>query len=523
MSLIREKTKVSGKTTAREGRMRTRLVLLALLCAVALPRPGLAQQDKLGKVTFPTSCDARVQTQFERGVAMLHSYWFTEARKAFDAIIQQDPTCAMAYWGLAVNYLGNSLAAPPAVKDSAAAGDVLEKARTVGAKTQRERDWIEAIGAYYRDHDKVPLPARLAAYTRAMEQMTQRYPDDFEAWAYYALTLQASAAKNDKTYSNQLRSAEILERLFKQNPQHPGVAHYLVHAYDYPPLADKGIKIAALYGRLAPAAPHARHMPSHIYSMVGMWEDSIASNRSALEIQTDYHHATDFVVYAHLQLAQDAKAKTLVDQIAALPKQDYPNIAVFTAVAVVPARYALERGDWAGAAKLPVVSTGRAQADSLVRFTRGLGMARSGDLAGAKGEIQAMQDLRTVLEKSNQSYWADRTEEQMVAVSAWIAYAEGMRDQALKLMRDAADNEDASVKHVAMENRLYPMRELLGELLLQMGQAAPALREFEASLRENPNRYRGLYGAARAAEVAGGWRRGAGVLGEVDGAAREAG
>ena len=492
--------------------MRTTLTSIALLVAlVVFAVPGLAQ-EKLGKLTFPTSCDTTVRAQFERGVAMLHSYWFTEARKVFDGVVQQDPKCAMGYWGLAVNYLGNSLAAPPPPKDAVAAAEALDKARAIGAKTQREKDWIEAIGAYFKDHDKAPLNARMAAYTKAMEQMAQRYPDDFEASVYYALTLQASAPKNDKTYANQLKSAEILERLFKQNPDHPGVAHYLVHAYDYPPLADKGIKIAALYGRLAPAAPHARHMPSHIYSMVGMWEDSIASNRSALEIQSDYHHATDFVVYAHLQLAQDAKAKTLVDQIAALPKQDYPNIAVFTAVAVVPARYALERGDWAGAAKLPVVSTGRAQADSLVRFTRGLGMARSGDLAGAKGEIKAMQDLRTALEKSNQSYWADRTEEQMLAVSAWIAYAEGTRDQALKLMRDAADNEDASVKHVAMENRLYPMRELLGELLLQMGQGAAAEREFEASLKENPNRYRGLYGAARAAEAAGDRQKAAGYF-----------
>ena len=433
--------------------MRTTLTSIALLVAlVVFAVPGLAQ-EKLGKLTFPTSCDTKVQTQFERGVAMLHSYWFTEARKVFDGVVQQDPKCAMGYWGLAVNYLGNSLAAPPPPKDAMAAAEALDKARAIGAKTQRERDWIEAIGAYFKDHDKAPLNARMAAYTNAMEQMAQRYPDDFEASVYYALTLQASAPKNDKTYANQLKSAEILERLFKQNPDHPGVAHYLVHAYDYPPLADKGIRIAGQY--------------------------------------------------AHLQLAQDAKAKVLVDQIAALSKQEYPNIAVFTAVAVVPARYALERGDWAGAAKLPVVSTGRAQADSLVRFTRGLGMARSGDLAGAKGEIQAMQDLRTALEKSNQSYWADRTEEQMLAVSAWIAYAEGTRDQALKLMRAAADNEDASVKHVAMENRLYPMRELLGELLLQMGQGAAAEREFEASLKENPNRYRGLYGAARAAEAAG--------------------
>jgi tetratricopeptide (TPR) repeat protein len=473
--------------------MKIKTILLTLPCVVALVAPASAQQEKLGKVSFPTSCDAKVQAQFERGVAMLHSYWFTEARKVFDAVAQQDPACAIAYWGLAVNYLGNSLAAAPPPKDVTAASEALDKARSIGAKTQRERDWIDAIGTYYKDADKTPVNARLAAYTKAMEQMTQ-----------------ASAPKNDKTYSNQLKSAEILERLFKQNPEHPGVAHYLVHAYDYPPLADKGIKIAVAYGKIAPAAPHARHMPSHIYSMVGMWEDSIASNRSAIEIQPDYYHATDFMVYAHLQLAQDTKAKTLVDTITSLPKQTSGAVPGFTAIAAVPARYALERGDWAGAAALPVVTSTFPQADSLVRFTRGLGMARSGNLAGAKQEIQAMQDLRTALEKSNQSYWADRTEEQMLAVSAWVALAEGTSDQALKLMRAAADGEDASVKHVAMENRLYPMRELLGELLLQQGQAPAAVREFEAALKENPNRYRGLYGAARAAEVAGERQKAAG-------------
>ena len=477
--------------------------LLVVACTVALPVTALAQGDKLGKVTFPTFCDPKVQATFERGVAMLHSYWFTEARKVFEAVLQQDASCTMASWGLAVNYLGNTLAGPPSAKDLAAASELLQKARAQGARTQRERDWIEAIATYYRDHDKEPVNARLAAYTGAMEQMTRRYPDDFEAWVYYALTLQASAPKTDKTYASQLRSAEILERLFKQNPEHPGVAHYLVHAYDYPPLADKGIRIAGLYAKLAPAAPHARHMPSHIYSMVGMWEDSIASNRSALEVQPDYHHATDFMVYAHLQLAQDARAKALVDGIVGLTKRDSPLLANVTAVAVIPARYPLERGDWAAAAALPAASLGRPMADSFVRFTRGLGMARSGDLAAAKNEVQAMQDLRGALEKSGQSYWADRTEEQMLAVSAWIALAEGAREQAVKLMRAAADGEDGSVKHVAMENRLYPMRELLGDLLLQMGQAAPALREYEASLKENPNRFRGIYGAARAAEAAG--------------------
>jgi tetratricopeptide (TPR) repeat protein len=483
-----------------------RLVPLALATLLVLiaPLSSLAQPPvKLGKVTFPTSCDPRVQANFERGVAMLHSYWFTEARKVFEAIVQEDPACTMAYWGLAVNYLGNSLAFAPPPKDVQAAAQALEKGRAAGARTPRERDWLDAIGTYYRDHDKTPVAARLLAYTRAMEQMTQRYPDDFEAWTYYALALQASAPKNDKTYANQLKSAEILERLFKQNVDHPGVAHYLVHAYDYPPLADRGIPVATKYARIAPAAPHARHMPSHIYSMVGMWEESIASNRSALEIQPDYHHATDFIVYAHLQLAQDAKARALVEAITALPKQDLPNIPAYTAIAAIVARYPLERADWAAAAALPVATTGRAQAASLSRFARGLGMARGGDLAGAKREIEALKELRAALEKSAQGYWADRTEEQALAVSAWIAQAEGAREHAVKLMRAAADGEDASVKHVAMENRLYPMRELLADLLLVQGQGAAALREYEAALKENPNRYRGLYGAARAAEAGG--------------------
>ena len=240
--------------------MKIKTTLFALLCAGALVAPAAAQQDKLGKVTFPTSCDPKVQAQFERGVAMLHSYWFTEARKVFDGVLQQDPSCAIAYWGLAVNYLGNSLAAPPSPKDAAAASDALDKARAIGAKSQRERDWIEAIGAYYRDADKTPVNARLAAYTKAMAQMTERYPDDFEAWTYYALALQASAPKNDKTYATQLKSAEILERLFKQNPDHPGVAHYLVHAYDYPPLAEKGLPAARKYAGIAPAAPHERRV-----------------------------------------------------------------------------------------------------------------------------------------------------------------------------------------------------------------------------------------------------------------------
>ena len=490
--------------------MKTPPFLITLSCVLLLG-PGLAQShdlpDGLGKVTFPTSCDAKVQPLFDTAVAMQHSYWFPEAHKTFNTVLERDPACAIAYWGLAVNYLGNSLVAPPPLKDVEAGWNALEKARAAGAKTQRERDWIEAISAYYRDHDKIALPQRLAAYSKAMERMTERYPDDFEAWAYYALTLQATARADDKTYANQRRAAGILERLVAQNPQHPGAAHYLVHAYDYPPLATQGIKIARTYGKLAPAAPHARHMPSHIYSMVGLWEDSIASNISALEIQPNYYHAHDFAVYASLQLAQDIRAKSFVDKALetyrARGDESGLTLGSYAALAALQARYVLERADWKGAVSLPVSNTKFPAADSLTRFARGLGMARSGDLAGAKREIEAMLQLGGGLEKSNNQYWADRTREQVLAVRAWVALAEGDRDQAQSSMREAADREDASVKSVAMENRLYPMRELLAEMLLELGQPANALREFEASIQETPNRYRGLWGAARAAKAAG--------------------
>jgi hypothetical protein len=327
----------------------------------------------------------------------------------------------------------------------------LEKARAIGAKTERERDWIEALSAYYRDHDKTPVNARLAAYNGAMEQMAQRYPDDYEAQVFYALTLQASASHADTTYARQLKSAAILERLYDQNPQHPGVTHFIIHAYDFAPLAEKGVPAARRYAGIAPAVPHARHMPSHIYSMVGLWEESIASNASALEIQPDYYHAADFSVYAHLQLAQDAKAKALTDKsLSTADRGDRPiTFGNFTAKSAMPARYVLERADWAGAAALPFKPSQYPQADSLTHFARGLGMARSGDLVGAKAEIEAIKALRAALEKANQSYWADRSEEQILAISAWIALKEGAPDQALRFMRAAADGEDGSVKHVA--------------------------------------------------------------------------
>ena len=482
-----------------------RPIFVAGLLTAALSCTAAAQDEKLGKLSFPTSCNPKVQAAFERGVAMIHSYWFTIARKNFEEVLRQDANCAMAHWGVAMDILGNTLVSPPPRENANAAWAELEKARAIDPKTERERDWIEALSSYYRDHDKTPVDARLTAYKNAMERLAQRYPDDYEAQAFYALSMQAAASHADTTYADQLKSAALLEKLYDQNPKHPGVTHYIIHAYDYAPLAEKGLPAARRYAGIAPAVPHARHMPTHIYSMVGLWEESIASNASATEIQPDYYHAADFSVYALLQLAQDTKAKALAEKsLATTDRGDRPITFVnFTAKNAMPARYVLERADWAGAAALPLKSSQYPQADSLTHFARGIGMARSGDSTGAKAEIEAIKALRAALEKANQSYWADRSEEQILAISAWIALKEGARDQALTFMRAAADGEDGSVKHVAMENRLYPFRELFAELLLETGQPAAALGEFETALKQTPNRYRAFLGAARAADAAG--------------------
>jgi tetratricopeptide (TPR) repeat protein len=487
------------------NRQSRRTLCAAGLITALLTSGTFGQEDKLGRLSFPTSCDPKVQAEFERGVAMIHSYWFLVARRVFEGVLQQDPSCAIAYWGIAMDQLGNSLVGPPPRAQADAAWAALEKAREIGAKTERERGWIDALRAYFRDHDKVDVETRLRAYNKAMEEMARRYPDDYEVQVVYALTLQASASKSDLSYTNQLQSVAILEKLFEQNPQHPGVSHFIIHAYDFAPLADRGIAAAKRYASIAPAVPHARHMPSHIYSMVGMWEESIASNSSALEIQPDYYHAADFSVYAHLQLAQDAKAKSLIEKaLATPPRGDRPSgFGNFMAKAAMETRYLLDRGDWEGAAAMPMNPTGAPMADSLYRFTRGVGMARSGNIAGAKAEIEAMKAVRTALQRADQSYWADRTEEQMLAISAWVAVKEGARDQAVRFMRAAADGEDGSLKNVIMENRLYPLREMLAELLLEVVEPAAALKEYETAIKQTPNRYRAFWGAARASDAAG--------------------
>ncbi len=494
------------------------LVLLSFSSvAVLTAQEKTGNPEKLGTVHFPISCTPAAQQQFDRALAMLHSFWYPQGLNAFGEVTKTDPSCAMGYWGIAISRRANPLVSAP---DPAVLKDGLEaidKAKAIGAKTQRERDYIAAMETYYRDWEKLDYRTRVLAYEKAMEQLYLRYPDDPEAAIFYALAMNEAVTvlPADKNYTRQLKAAAILEKVLAAQPEHPGALHYLIHSYDFPPLADRGLPAARRFGDVAPSAPHALHMPSHIYSMLGMWQDSIKANQAALNVAKGYVHAMDFMVYAYLQGAQDGEAKRFVDQSIELQKKQAavgnanPTGAVlagYTAFAAIPARYAIERGAWAEAAALEPRPT-TPVADSITYFTRAMGSARSGRLATARKDIEQLRQIQDGLVQSKQDYWAEQVGVQRNAAAAWVAYAEGKKDEALRLMRSAADLEDASEKHVAMENRLWPMRELLGELLLGMNKPAQALKEFEVSLQAARNRYRGFHGAAKAAERSGDRRK----------------
>jgi tetratricopeptide (TPR) repeat protein len=494
--------------------MNTRKCLVTA-CTTLLLMASLAtahEAEKLGNVNFPISCNAEAQTAFNRAVAMTHNFWFPQALDAFVEITKAHPDCAMAYWGIAMAARTNPLLGSQPAPAMKRGFDEINKAMAAGAKTQRERDYIAALGAYYAGLEKGDYPARVLAWEKAMEQLAAKYPDDLEAQTFYALALNEgiTVTPADKNYTRHLRAAGITEKVLAKNPDHPGAIHYLIHSYDFPALAKRGVPAAQRYATVAPSAPHALHMPAHIYSVLGMWEESIKANRDALAVFKGYVHAIDFNVYAHLQLGQDKEAQRLLETAVALQKsgpaaQRAPTGAVFptyTAYAAIPARYAIERSAWAEAAALELKPSAPA-ADAITHFTRAMGYAKLGDVANAGKEIDALQKLKAELVTMKDTYWAEQVEVQINAAMAWVAHAQGKATEALKLMRSAADVEDASEKHVAMENRLWPMRELLGDLLLELKQPGPALKEFEKSLSEYPNRIRGFYGAARAAETSG--------------------
>jgi tetratricopeptide (TPR) repeat protein len=469
----------------------------------------------LGNVHFETSCTPQAQQKFDRGLAMVHSFFYPESVQAFTEAAAADPQCAIAYWGIAISHRPNPLILPLTSTVLKNGLDAVEKGKSIGAKTERERDWIAAMELYYKDYDKVDQTQRGLAYEKAMEALMLKYPDDPEAAIFYALALNETALHSDKTFANQLKAGGILEKVEAKLPDHPGVLHYLIHTYDYPPLAERGLAAANRYAQVAPAAQHAQHMPAHTYSMLGMWKESVVSNtksRTLAQAQAarlwpgtthpgEPHHM-DFMEYALLQMGQEGAAKQVRDDSNAVKKLGIEYFASYTGLAAVPARFALERQAWKEAAALEPRGSKFPQAEAITYFARAMGSARSGDIAAAERDVDNLKTLRAALEKASQPYWASQVEIQIFAASAWIAQAKREKETALKLMRAAADLEDDSEKHIAMENRLYPMRELLGDLLVEQQQPELALTEYETSMSSTPNRLRGLYGAARSAKAA---------------------
>jgi hypothetical protein len=510
--------------------MRGYMRLAALLAILALvpvrvmaAEAAAARREagaKYGSVHFPVSCSPAAQAQFDEAVGMLHSFFYPETVKVFTRVAEIDPSCAMAQWGIAISLRPNPFIIPidPALLQRG--WEAIQKGKALGPKTQRERDWLEALEPYFQGADKLHHSARVKLYEAAMERLWQHHPDDAEAGVFYALAMLEAASPLDKSYSSQFRAAKLLEKLAAGRLEHPGIAHYLIHAYDYSPIAGKGLEAANAYARIAPDAPHAQHMPAHIYSMLGMWKPSVESNGVAIRVSRAYSaknfpgaalvqepHALDFVEYAYLQLGMDREAKATLAEAAAIQKTNIVSLAAETALAAIPVRDALERGAWAEAAALVPRASPYAYAEAIGHYGRALGAARLGgpsNLARARAEIEKLGALRaSYLAKPDQAYWAEQTQVLVESASAWLARAEGNDSEALRLLRAAADLEDASEKHVAMENRLFPVREQLGFLLLELRQPQQALAELRASLKSSPNRLRGLFGAAQASELAG--------------------
>ena len=497
--------------------MKTRIRVVAPLIALTLAAAGAAfgqyagkAPDQLGKVDFPNSCSPAVQEKLLRGVAMLHSFYYSAAERAFGEVAAEDNSCAIAAWGFASILMSNPLqgiGAPP--KNAPRAQAAIDKGRQMGAKTERERDYLEAVAAYYEDFANRPERARQVARAKAYEALAAKYAGDDEAQIFYALYLAGTQLASDQTYSAWLKAAGILEKQFAKHPAHPGVAHYLIHSYDAPPIAQQGMPAARLYARIAPDAPHALHMPSHIFTRVGEWSDAAATNRRSADAAQrsndpdDALHALDYMTYAYLQLGRDGEARKTLDEARTLTEINPARATAPYALAAMPARYAVERGAWGDAVKLAPSPSRYPFTEAMTHFARALGAARSGDPAAAQKDAERIAALRDELKAAKNEYWANEVEVMRLASLAWVALAQKKGDEALGLMRQAADMEDKSEKNIVTPGRLLPARELLGDMLLELKRPAEALKEYEASQLREPNRYRGLYGAGQAAAQSG--------------------
>jgi tetratricopeptide (TPR) repeat protein len=519
---ITKRTAPGHRATALESPLVPRRLAIRTLLALVLATPlalfaqghshdghdhdhAASDLGNIGKAHLETSCSQAAQTEIDRGVALIHSFWYAEAEQSFRRAAAADAECGMAWWGVAMANL-HPIWAPPTPDELKTGREAAEKATQTGAKTDREKALIGAIATFYADSEKIDHKTRMLAYERAMAAAERGYPKDREAAIFHALSLLGIAQPNDKTYAHQKQAAEILNRVLPEEPEHPGIAHYLIHSFDYPELAQLALPAARVYARLAPGSPHALHMPSHIFTRLGLWDESIASNLASAEKAHNYItkrmpgaaafdelHATDYLVYAYLQQGKVDEARKLVEKTAAITKIDNPaNFAALYAIGAVPARYALERRQWKEAAALPVPTNVAWEkvpyAEGNIHFARGIGAARSGQPAIARDAISRLAAIRQLLLDQKNSYWADQVEIQRLSVAAWLAHAEKHEDQALQSMHAAVDLEASTEKHPVTPGAVIPARELLAEMLLEEGKRDEALTELQHVLRDAPGR-----------------------------------
>lgn len=481
------------------------LLLVPFSCAQEIH--DHAAPERLGKVSFPVSCKPAVQQQFDRGVALLHSFAYTAAKDAFQGVAERDPRCAMAHWGMAMTYF-HQLWDPPLepLVVSTAQKDI-ERAERIGGGSERERTFIHALGLLYQDAATVPYRTRALSYEQAMRELASENKKDVEAQVFYALALLANASPADKTHAKQKQAADLLEPLDRIYPDHPGIPHYLIHAYDNAELAPKGLAAARAYSHIAPSAPHALHMPSHIFTRLGLWEDSIASNLAAREAahrQGDTGeelHAMDYLVYAYLQSGHDEAAAQVIQQLKNMPKVPAGDFKMAYASTAIPIRYAVERGQWADAADIVPPTGAPPQVVALAVWARGLGLSRSGRAAEARAEVDRLQQIEEQLRAAGNNYWAGQVRIMRGEVMAWQAQADRKPEVAVALMRASADDEDGIEKLPVTPGPIVPAREQLGSLLMEQNRRVEALKEFRAALVNAPGRRGALKGAADAARV----------------------
>ncbi len=501
--------------------MRSAIAVLVLafapLTAAVTQEHGHGTAEQLGHVTFPVTCSPAAQQRFARAMAVLHSFWWEEAPRAFGAVLAADSTCAMAHWGLAMSAWGNAFAGGPSADELRAGTASAQRAARLGGKTPREAGFIAAVGALYRDAPTLTNAQRLEVYADTMARVYRDHSGDEEVAIYYALSLVTTAPRSDTTFANQKRAAAILNPLFVRHPDHPGLAHYIIHANDSPRLAFLGLDAARRYAAIAPSAPHAQHMPSHIFIRLGLWDETIGSNQKAVDaglayartmglagIPYEQFHALDYMVYGYLQEGKDSAARRVVATAQALTEIRVPTVIGGYNRVAMEARMLLERGDWARAALLPVRGDSVALVtQALSRFARAIGAARSGARDQAAAEIRALDSIATVLEFRKESYWARAVGTRGDVARAWVMFAAGDTARALAFAHAAADREDLIEKHPITPGELLPARELEADMHFTAGHYAAARAAYQVTLLREPHRARSLFGAARAAELAG--------------------